>query len=218
MLKIAVFDSGFGGELFADRLESELPVVEVIRVIDWRSAKEAQKNPYSARRFAEQALRPYLGKVDLIIMANYLLATTSLKYFRRKYSTQKFVGFTIKPKRIAASKPTLIITTKAITRNLAYSVFAHRIKARTICLDSWPLLIDDGDLTSEDIKRDLAAALNSIHNFTPKQILLACGQFTDLTADFRQVFGHNVRIVDSFDQTIEDACRTLRLKGYCKKQ
>lgn len=217
MLKVAVFDNGFGGELFADRLESELPVVEVIRVIDWRSAKESQKNPTSARRFAEQALRPYLGKVDLIVIANYLLSTTSLKYFQRKYSEQKFVGFTIKPNRIAAGKPTLIITTKPTTRNLTFAIFAHRIKAKTICLDDWPLLIDDGDLTNEGMRRDLGAALSHIDNFTPKQILLACGQFTELTADFRQVFGHNVRIVDSFDQTIEEAKRALRIRSYVKK-
>ena len=216
MLKIAVFDSGFGGELFADRLESELPIVEVIRVIDWRSAREAQKSPLSARKSAERALRPYFGKVDLIIIANYLLSATSLKYFRRKYSTQKFVGFTLRPRRIVANRPTLIITTKPTTRNPAFIVFARRIKARTICLDAWPLLIDDGDLTSEDVKRDLDTALSGIRNFSPKQILLACGQFTELTADFRQVFGHNVRIVDSFDQTIEDACRILRLKVYAK--
>lgn len=217
MLKIAVFDGGFGGELFADRLESELPVVEVIRVIDWRSAEEILKSPASARKAAEQALRPYLGKVDLIIIANYLLATTSLRYFRRKYRTQKFVGFTIKPKRVVAGRPTLIITTKATTKNLTFTIFARRIKARTICLDAWPLLIDDGNLTSEDIKRDLTAALTRIHDFSPKQVLLACGQFTELIADFRQVFGHNVRIVDSFDQTIEDACHILGFRTYTKK-
>ena len=50
MLKIVVFDSGFGGELFADIIEEELPVVEVIRVIDWRNAKELQNNPRKSCR------------------------------------------------------------------------------------------------------------------------------------------------------------------------
>ena len=55
MLKIVVFDSGFGGELFADRLESEIPVVEVIRVIDWRSANQILSSPRGARKAAEKA-------------------------------------------------------------------------------------------------------------------------------------------------------------------
>ena len=38
MLKVVVFDSGYGGELFADYLEEELPLVDIVRVIDWRNA------------------------------------------------------------------------------------------------------------------------------------------------------------------------------------
>ena len=40
MLKIVVLDSGFGGELFADKLNDQLSIVEVIRVIDWRNANK----------------------------------------------------------------------------------------------------------------------------------------------------------------------------------
>ncbi|MDO4987080.1 MAG: hypothetical protein Q4E46_02065, partial [Candidatus Saccharibacteria bacterium] len=100
MLKIVIFDSGYGGENFADRLESELPTTEIIRVIDWRSADIILANSKRARILAEKALRPFIGKVDLIIVANYLVSATSLKYFRRKYKDQKFIGFTLTPRRI----------------------------------------------------------------------------------------------------------------------
>ena len=211
MLKIVVFDSGFGGELFADQLEEELPTVEIIRVIDWRNAKNTLNNPRCAKKSAEVALRPYLGNVDLIIFANYLLSLTSLKYFSRKYKNQKFIGFTLHPKRMV-KKPTLIITTKATTRNLAFFILSHHIKAKTICLDSWPLLIDDGELTDAVFRQDLSAALANINNFSPKQILLACGQFSEYIPAFRQAFGHNVRIVDSFEQTIHDTYRALNIR------
>ena len=49
MLKIVIFDGGFGGELFADQLEAELDVVEVIRVIDWRNAEKILKSRREAR-------------------------------------------------------------------------------------------------------------------------------------------------------------------------
>ena len=212
MLKIVVFDSGFGGELFADRLESEIPVVEVIRVIDWRSANQILSSPRGARKAAEKALRPYVGNVDLIVFANYLLTTTSLKYFRRKYRNQKFVGLNLRSKRLAR-KPTLILTTKAVSRTLAYFQFAKNLRAKTICLDTWPHLIDDGELTSEDCERDLSAALRRVDNFSPQQILLACGQFTELTPKIRQIFGHNVRIVDSFDTAIIEICRALGIRS-----
>ena len=212
MLKIAVFDTGYGGELFADRLERELPIVEVIRIIAWRNAKKIEEHPFTARRLAEESLRPYIGNVDLLVIANYQIAATSLSYFRRKYPEQKFVGFTLKPKRIA-KRPTIILTTKSTTRNLAYISATHSLKAKTICLDRWPALIDDGELTDNDFKTDLEPALQRIANLKSHQIFLACGQFSDCIPKFRKIFGHNARIVDSFEHTIHETYRALNIRS-----
>ena len=92
MLKVVVFDGGYGGEIFADKLESELTVIKVIRVIDWRHADQFLKNPRCARQAAREALRPYIGRVDLIIFANYFLSATSLKFFQHKFRNQAFLG------------------------------------------------------------------------------------------------------------------------------
>ena len=213
MLKIVVFDNGFGGELFAERLESELPVVEIIRVIAWPNSPAAPVKSKNMRVIAESALAPYIGRVDLIIFANYLLSTTSLNYFRHKYQRQKFIGFSLETGRLVLKKPTLILTTKSTTRNLAYFAFAHRVRAKTICMDNWPNLIDQGALTPSVLRQDLTAALSHINNFSPEQVLLCCGQFTEFIPEFRKIFGHNVRIVDSFDETIYDACRALHIRG-----
>lgn len=198
MLKIVVFDSGYGGELFASRLESELPVAEIIRITDWRGA--------DTRKVAENVLAPYIGKVDLIILANYLLSATSLNYFRRKYKNQKFVGFSLRCSRMVVKKSTLILTTSATAKCLTFFTFAHRIRAKTICLDSWPLKINDAC-------RDV---LDRLNNFSPEQILLACGQLSKFIPEFREVFGHNVRIVDSFDDAIRDTYRILNIRGVPK--
>ena len=211
MLKVVVFDNGFGGELFADRLERELSIVEIIRVIDWHDAENTADDFRAARKAAERALRPYLGRVDLIVIANYLLSVTSLKHFRQKYPNQKFVGFALSTRRIAKDKPTLIITTTPTTKNLAFFAFAARTHAKTVCLDTWPQMIEEGRLLGQHLKND--AAIQRAIRFSPEQILLACGQFTSLEPVFRQVFGHNVRIIDGFDQAFSDTCRALRLRG-----
>lgn len=218
MLKIVIFDSGYGGEDFADQLESELPTTEIIRVIEWRNADEILVNPKRARVLTEKALRPFIGKVDLIIVANYLVSATSLKYFRRKYKNQKFIGFTLKPKRIAPGRPTLILTTKAITKSFTYFNFTRRINHKTICLDHWPALIDDGTLTAEHFETDLKPAVDKIKKFMPKQIFLACGQFSELKPEIRRFFGHNVRIVDSFEDTLKETYVALNLRGRSGKK
>lgn len=210
MLKIAVFDTGYGGELFADQLEKELPTTEIIRIIDWRNA-EKLTNRSSARKIIENALKPYINRVNLIVIANYYTSATVLNYLKRKYKNQKFIGFTMNPSRIKKRCPTLIITTSPTTRSLSYFNLHFHIRLRTICLDNWPLLIDDGELTPDIFKKDLSENLERINKFKPKQIFLACGQFSELKPMFREAFGHNTRIVDSFDQTIRDAYRALGL-------
>ena len=213
MLKIVIFDSGYGGEDFADQLESELPTTEIIRVIDWRSADGILANSRRARVLAEKALRPFIGKVDLIIVANYLVSATSLKYFRRKYKNQKFIGFTLRPRRIVPGRPTLILTTRAITKSFTYFNFACRTNYRTICLDHWPALIDDGTFTIKNFEADLKPAVDKMKKFIPKQIFLACGQFTELKPELRKFFGHNVRIIDSFDDTMRETYKALNIRG-----
>lgn len=213
MLKIVIFDSGYGGENFANHLESELPTTEIIRVIDWRSADKTLCSSRYARILAEKALRPFIGKVDLIIVANYLVSITSLRHFRRKYKNQRFIGFTLKPRRIVPGRPTLILTTKAITKSFAYFNFILHANTKTICLDHWPSLIDNGELTKQNLENDLKIAIEKIKNFTPKQVLLACSNFTELKPELRDFFGHNIRIVDSFEDAVEETYKALKLRG-----
>ena len=162
MLKVVVFDSGFGGELFADYFEEEVPIVEVIRVIDWRNAEGILNNPKTARKIAKEALRPYIGKVDLIIFANQLLGLTSLKYFKRKYRNQQFLGFSLKEPETFLPRDTLILTTRAVSKTLNYQVFLFRLKRKvgTLIVDDWLEKIDDGDRKS--------TRLNSSHPTTSR--------------------------------------------------
>ena len=215
MLKIVVFDGGYGGEIFADKLEEELPVVEVIRVIDWRNSKQILTSPKKARKLARAALRPYIGKVDLIIFANHLLTITSLKYFRRRYRDQKFIGLSLKKPDTFVNRDVLILTTKAVTRTINYFNFLLHIKrkSKTLTLDTWSTAIDDDRLTENQIKDTLETYLVSADGIYPREIVLACSQFSDIKSELRHIFGRNLKIHDSFNDTIHNAYKTLRIRG-----
>lgn len=214
MLKIVVFDSGYGGEIFADRLEKEMPLVKVIRVIDWRNADKFLKGSYSARRVAKEALRPYIGRVDLIIFANHLLGATSLKYFQRKYKNQLFVGFNLPELTTFVDRPTVALTTKALARTLNYHNYLFRIKRRvdTLCLDEWPNLIDDGELTIEEIYQKFEEFYR-LHHYRPEEVILICSQFSDITPMLREVLGQNIKIHDSLSDTITSVGKILKIRG-----
>ncbi|MBR2841331.1 hypothetical protein IKE80_00900 [Candidatus Saccharibacteria bacterium] len=214
MLKVIIFDSGYGGEFFADRLEEALPILEVIRVIDWRHAELYLTNPRIARESAIEALHPYIGKVDLIIFANHLLSLTSLKYFRRKYPNQHFLGLKLKKPDTFIKRDTLILTTKAVAKTIGYRGFIFHLKrkARTMTPDGWLTKIDDGELTQSEISETITSFIRRKH-INPQEIILGCSQFDDIIHDLKKLFGRRIRIYSSFDDTIRETSKLLRIRG-----
>lgn len=218
MLKVVVYDDGYGGELFADQLEAELPVLEVIRVIDWRNSKILQSNPRRARKIAEAALRPYIGKVDLIIFANYLVALTSLKYFVKKYENQTFLGLHLTSPSSISKKEILILGTKTFSRLWSFRNYTFRLQAHitTACLDGWPAAIDDGELSIDDIRERIGhySKLSS----PPEGLIMTCSNFHHIKPELRAIFGRNIKIYDDFKVLIQQVSKTLKIRGYYSKQ
>lgn len=208
--KVVVFDSGYGGELFADYLEKELAIIDVVRVIDWRHADDLTRDSKTARRAAAEALRPYIGRVDLIVFANNLLALTSLKFFQRKYHNQKFSGLKLPTNVRDSNEPTLILTTKAVHDTIQYHILKHRLKSdvKDLCLDGWPNLIDDGELTLDMMRQSFSSV-----NVRPSNIIIGCTQFVDIKKDLHRVLGNNIVIYDSFKQGFNDVCKKLGYRG-----
>lgn len=219
MLKVVVFDSGYGGEFFADQLEAELPILEVIRVIDWRHAEQIIKSPKAARKLAAEALRPYIGRVDLIIFANHLLTMTSLRFFRRKFRNQKFIGMSPPSPGTFIKRDILVLTTKAVSRTLSYRRFIFRLHRHigTLALDTWPLKIDDGELSETEIHETITHFIIK-SKINPQEIILMCSQFDDIKSELRRTVGCNIRIYDSFTSTIRQVYKTLNLRGRTGKK
>lgn len=217
MLKIVVYDSGYGGEFFADQLQEELPIIDIVRVIDWRNADKILYSAKEARRIAKEDLRPYIGRVDLIIFANHLLTITSLKHFKRKYKNQRFIGLNLKIPDEKPKEETLVLTTKAVAHTINYHNYLFHLprRSKTLTLDSWPSKIDDGELSKLEIKNTLEKIF-SINN-TTKEIILACSQFQDIKPELKSLYGRNLKIYDSFDDTIREVCKVLRIRGGIKK-
>ena len=217
MLKVVVFDSGYGGEFLADRIEEELPVIDIIRVIDWRNANKILTSPKEARRIAREDLRPYIGKVDLIIFANHLLTVTSLKYFRRKFKNQKFIGLGLRKPKTPVKDSTIILTTKAVTKTISYYNFILHLshKPKTMTLDSWPEKIDDGELTFTEISNTLKGLVD--RSVSSQEIFLFCSQFYDIKSELTKLFGNTIKIHDGFDDMIREICRILKIRGGMKK-
>lgn len=214
MRKIVVFDSGCGGEAFADRLERELPVLEVIRAIDWRDAEKINHSARKARKAAEEVLLPYIGTVDLIIFANHLLSFASLKYFRHKYPEQAFLGLSLpKPVTKATRTPALVFTTTPVARTMEFQKYLYNLRRPTTVfyLDDWPELIDAGTFDKKIVQDTLSEYFGK--DELPHEILLAHTHFSDVAHTIRRACGWRLVVSDGMADTIIEICRLLKIRG-----
>ncbi len=218
MLKIVVFDSSYGGESFADYLEEQIQTVEVIRVIDWRNADSYLKGPKQARKKALAALEPYIGRADLIVIANYFLTATSLKFLQRKYKTQKFIGLCLTHPGTFNRERTLILTQKSLARTVNFYNYRLRLRRKVdvLYVDDWISLIDDGELTVSMIKQAVYKKFTQ-DDYRPNEIILTCSALSDIRPLLKSAFGYKVATHDSFKDTVSQIYRVTRLRGYVAK-
>jgi glutamate racemase len=213
MLKVVVFDSGWGGEAFANYLESELPIVEVIRVIDWRHAPYNKLSVKDVLDCTEKSLSPYFGNVDVIILASYEATISSLEYLRKKYPKQKFLGVNFEILKEDSGTKFLILTTSFVTKSRFYLEQKENLPNKdlleVIC-DDWPQLIDDGELTKAMIKEKM----DKVRDIYSDAVVLGCTQFSDVQDDLAEVISWKQgRIIDEFTLILKNLCHTLKLRG-----
>lgn len=103
MLRVVVYDGGWGGEVVARFLTEELGMVEVVRVIDWNHAPYENKTVKEVCQLARQNLARYIGRVDLIVLGGYAV-TAALEELRGAFPTQTFVGVNADCRRLLKSR------------------------------------------------------------------------------------------------------------------
>lgn len=216
MHKIVVYDSGMGGEMFSDYLEEELPIFEVIRVIDWRHAEELSEKRFRARRIVEESLRPYIGKVDLIILANHYLSIIGLSYLRHKFPKQNFAGFEL-PKPHTRRR-SCILTTSSVSRTFTFRIYLRRLKrtSLTVILDDYPQRIDDDIIPKSELNTKIVQPSKRLKS-TPPEFILACAHFSSLKKPLRELYEQNIAITDSYHIACKTICKILKIRGYSSK-
>lgn len=163
MLKIVVFDGGWGGEVIADFLESELGVMEIIREIDWANAPYDGKAISEICHLTEKCLTKYFDKVDLIVLAGYA-TTMASDYLQQRHKHQKIVGVGVNfyrilksgkyPDRVTAIMNQSLIDTdfcNSLRQNLPYSTIAIPDSS------GWEEQANVGDLSAKVLRTDLEA-------------------------------------------------------------
>lgn len=259
MLKVVVFDGGWGGEIVADYLENELGVVEIIRVTDWANAPYDGKTIAEVRKLTCACLAQYMNKVDLVVLGGYTVSMTE-DYLRQHYQHQKIVGVSINYYRILKSGKYPDRVTAIMSQSLLETNFCQDLRQNlpysTIAIpdsSGWEEQTNSGDLCASILRADLEAyfelcppakgrperqlaqlpLLEAIRAekysqsltfqreppagefklITSDVVLLLNTNFWDMRADFEEVFGYKVRILDFREKLLHDVCIALDLLG-----
>lgn len=215
MLKIVVFDSGWGGEMFADYVEEKVPVVEVKRVIDWRNAPYSAKGRTDICVMTENALRPYIGEADVIVIASYAATVAAMDYLKWKYPEQKFVGFDTNLSDYVVRKKgmrnIMVLATGVVEQSISFQRDLFEMSGLTILrpnCDEWIQLVDDGEMTIHKLKRELADYLG----MGLDAVLLYSTGFVDLKPMLEKIYGKGV-VIDDFARVFRKMCVALGLRG-----
>lgn len=162
MLKIIVFDGGWGGEVVAQYLEQELKVAEVVRLIDWHGVPYEDKSEAEILQIAEENLQRYIGKVDLIVLAGYAVSLV-LPELQNRYPMQKFVGMGINYERILRARiypeRVAILAGKTVSESRWRQNLRENLVYSTLILpdcSGWEALINEDLLTKEVLRSELA--------------------------------------------------------------
>lgn len=92
MKTVGIFDSGIGGQAFADALLQAHPELKVTVKHDTAHMPYGEKPPEEIQQFTEAAIEPLLGS-DVIVLACNTATAYAIDYLRQKYPQQIFVGF-----------------------------------------------------------------------------------------------------------------------------
>ncbi len=239
MLKVVVFDSGYGGDVVADYLSDELGIVEVVRVIE---ANLSLENGSLAQiyHFSKACLRTYVGKVDLIVLGGYVVSL-ALELLEREYPQQKFISVGVNYYRILNSRAfpnqIAIMANKALFETKVRTEICRELPYSTIILpdcSGWDQLINDGQMSTDVLRSDLGPyfalrpsrrktppppSSNSANPpdkpdpFRPDVVLLLNTHFWSIREDFEELFGYCVRVIDFRQKLLHDTCRALNLRG-----
>lgn len=161
MLKIVVFGIGRGGEAVARYLSTELETVEIIKVIDWSNPRSIYCDLTEMHQAARYFLAPYVGKVDLIVLADYTwsLAINSL---RAEWPEQKIVGMEVDFRSVPKSCQNANIITLLANDLLIQSEIGREICRQLSYADvilpdcsGWENMIDMGEMSRDILEMEL---------------------------------------------------------------
>ena len=182
-MKIGVFDTGKGGEIVAEKLQSLFPGNEFIIVNDRAHLPYGNKTAEEIIELTDATIQPLLVSCEIIIIACNTATALAIETLRAKYPTKKFIGFepAIKP---AAShskkKKIMVLATPATLQSPRYLALKERCVSDVTVIEpncsSWAQKIEADEFSDEELRPVIELAI--IEN--ADELVLGCTHYLSL--------------------------------------
>jgi len=215
---IGIFDSGFGGLIYAKNFNKVFPKYDFIYLGDQLRVPYGGRSPAAIQQFTEECVQTLwkLG-AKLIILACNTASADALRYLQNKYLDKKILGVLI-PGVEAALEHSGNIGVIATRGTIATQAYSHEIKKkdshRKIKEVAAPLLvplIEENYGNRPETKKILKKYLRPLKDFSVKNLILGCTHYAYIKNSFIKVMGKNVTIIDPGWEAV------LKLKDYLKR-
>lgn len=161
MLRIVVFDGGWGGQIVANYLSSELATVEVDTIIDWQCVPYEGKDPRLLLTRAKELISTEIGNADLIVLGGYIVSLL-IKDLRAAYPEQNFVGMGINFYRILKTRClpecVTIMGDDILQKSTILKRLQRNLPDSTLVFpdcSGWEQLIDMGEMSTDILRYEL---------------------------------------------------------------
>ena len=214
---IGLFDSGIGGLTVLREIHRQLPQEDLVYFGDTAHVPYGTKSKETITRFSIDNMQ-FLQSFDVkvVVVACNTASALSLEVLKEKLSVP-VIGVIEPGARQAALKTKNgrvgVIGTKATIASGSYESCLRRINPRLeIFSQACPLFVplaEEGWLDGDIVLRIARVYLEPMKNFGIDTLILGCTHYPLLVSVIRQVIGPGVALVNSADETAQEAKRLL---------
>ncbi|MBQ9029404.1 hypothetical protein IJ114_01380 [Candidatus Saccharibacteria bacterium] len=198
--KVVVFGDKRGKDIIGDMIENELPV-EVIKVDDIGNNAKGDASESEIRERAIAALTPYMGKVDVVVLANADVMLAAEDSLKRMWPKQRIVGY-------GKNLPNIFRNENAV-RILAPNIVKRMTKYRKIKID-YPNV----DISERCLKNYSESEIaKNLGDFRGGTVVLCAVDLIRVKREIQEKVKWRATVVDMRESMLRDVCLALGLKG-----
>lgn len=154
--EILIFDFEYQTAEMCDFLNMELPF-RVTRVFNDQVLSD--KSNREIEELVCAAIRPYVGKMEIIVILNPLVTVVAMERLKTEFPKQCFVTFDQKIEKIMnGAKQVYVLVSKRIRLTESYQLLKAKyqdIKMEEINCEKWQRLLDGGWLVKDELDAEI---------------------------------------------------------------